>query len=124
VDGRPVGFGFGLPNFNEILIKLKGRLLPFGIVRLLAGKRKIRSLRAPVFGVLREYHHTGVAHLLAIECIRRARARGFDWCELSWQLEDNTAVNRFVEKLGGRRYKTYRIYERPVGPAGRAEERT
>ena len=116
VDGKPVGFGFGLPNFNEILIKLHGRLLPFGIFRLLLGKRKIRSLRSPVFGVLREYHHTGVAQLLAIEGIRRAWARGFDWCELSWQLEDNTAVNRFAEKFGGRRYKTYRIYERPVGP--------
>jgi GNAT superfamily N-acetyltransferase len=115
IDGRPVGFGFALPNYNEILIGLRGRLFPFGIVRLLRGKKKIRTMRMLVFGVLREVQGTGLAQLLAIEIARRARARGFKWCELSWQLEDNVPVNRFVESIGGRQYKTYRIYERRAG---------
>jgi GNAT superfamily N-acetyltransferase len=113
-DGAPVGFAFGIPNYNEVLIKVNGRLLPFGIFTILRGRKKIKSLRVPVFGVVPEYRNTGLAFLLFEKIKENAIRRKYVWAETSWQLEDNEAVNRFVMSLGGKHYKTYRIYERRI----------
>jgi hypothetical protein len=114
-QGRTVGFGFGLPNYNEILAKLDGRLLPFGIFKFLLGRKKIRSMRMLVFGILKEYRATGVSYLLAAEMVSQGKRKGYRWAELSWTLEDNDAVNKFAASLGGRIYKKYRIYEKKIG---------
>lgn len=114
-EGKEVGFAFGLPNYNEIVKDLNGRLLPFGIFHLLLNRKKIKGMRAVVFGVLPQFQHTGLAYLLYDELERRARAKGYEWAETSWQLEDNEAINRFTVSIGGRIYKKYRIYEkRPI----------
>jgi GNAT superfamily N-acetyltransferase len=113
-DGTPVGFAFGLPNYNEILIKINGRLMPFGIFKILLGRKKIKSLRVPVFGVVPEYRNTGLSFLLFAKIKENAFRRGYIWGETSWQLEDNEAVNRFVISLGGELYKKYRIYEKKI----------
>ncbi len=111
-EGKEVGFAFGLPNYNEIIKNLNGRLLPFGVFQLLFNRKKIKGMRAVVFGVLPRFQHTGLAYLLYDELERRARARGYQWAETSWQLEDNEAINRFTTSIGGRIYKKYRIYEK------------
>lgn len=114
-EGKEVGFAFGLPNYNEIIKDLNGRLLPFGVFRLLFNRSKIKGMRAVVFGVLPQFQHTGLAYLLYDELERRAKAKGYEWAETSWQLEDNEAINRFTTSIGGRIYKKYRIYEkRPI----------
>ncbi len=114
-EGREVGFAFGLPNYNEIIKDLNGRLFPFGIFKLIFNRKKIKGMRAIVFGVLPQVQHTGLAYLLYDELERRAKARGYQWAETSWQLEDNEAINRFTTSIGGRIYKKYRIYEkRPI----------
>jgi predicted GNAT superfamily acetyltransferase len=113
--GRPVGFGFGLPNYNEILVKMNGRLLPFGIFRFLLGRKKIKSMRMLVFGILKEYRASGISYLLAMEMVKQGMRKGYQWAELSWTLEDNDAVNKFAASLGGRIYKKYRIYEKKIG---------
>ncbi|HDT13047.1 MAG TPA: hypothetical protein ENO03_01695 [Candidatus Aminicenantes bacterium] len=117
-EGRPVGFAFGLPNLNEVLIRLNGRLTPLGYVKFLAGRRSIQGVRALVFGVLPECAHTGLAYLLYDRFARAILSKGYAWCELSWQLEDNEAVNRFAASLGAVPYKKYRIYERPISGKG------
>lgn len=111
-EGQEVGFAFGLPNYNEITKELNGRLLPFGFLKLLLNRRKIKGMRAVVFGVLPRFQHTGLAYLLYDELERRAKARGYEWAETSWQLEDNEAINRFTASIGGKIYKKYRIYEK------------
>lgn len=113
--GRPVGFGFGLPNYNEVLLKMNGRLLPFGLFKFLAGRRKIKSMRMLVFGILKPYRASGISYLLAAEMIKQGMRKGYQWAELSWTLEDNDAVNKFAASLGGRVYKKYRIYEKKIG---------
>jgi GNAT superfamily N-acetyltransferase len=113
-QGRPVGFAFALPNYNEILIKLKGRLFPFGIVRLFLGRKKVKGLRILVFGIVKEFRNTGLSYLLYQKIEENATNAGYQWAETSWQLEDNEPVNRFVMSVGGRLYKTYRIYERKI----------
>lgn len=112
---RTVGFAFGLPNYNEVLIKLNGRLFPFGIIKFLWYRRKIKGMRGVVFGVVDEYRNTGVSYLLYSELKKNGLAKGYEWGETSWQLEDNQAINRFTESLGGKVYKKYRIYQKTIG---------
>ena len=112
--GRPVGFGFGLPNYNEIFKKMNGRLFPFGIIRFLLLKKKIKGVRALVFGVLKEYRNTGISYLIYSNMEKHGLEAGYEWFEPSWQLEDNEAVLYFSKSLGGNIYKKYRIYEKPL----------
>lgn len=109
---KPVGFAFGLPNYNEVIKKMNGRLFPFGFITFLRGKKKIKGVRTPVFGILKEYRLTGLSYLLCDELKRRAFEKGYEWGETSWQLEDNDAVNRLVMSLGAQLYKKYRIFEK------------
>lgn len=112
--GRPVGFAFGLPNLNEAIQKVNGRLTPWGIVRFLYYRKKIKGVRALVFGILKEYRQTGLSYLLYSEFEKRVFGSGYEWGETSWQLEDNDLVNRFVLSVGARLYKKYRIYEKKI----------
>lgn len=112
--GKPIGFAFGLPNYNEVIKKMNGRLTPLGIIKFLLYRRKIKSMRALVFGVLKEYRQTGVSYLLYSELEKNGKERGYEWCEMSWQLEDNEAINRFCASIGGKIYKKYRIYEKKI----------
>jgi len=117
--GRPVAFAFGLPDLNQVLIKNRnGRLLPFGIFRLLFGRKKITGVRALVFGVVPEYMHTGLAYVLYDRFGKAIIDKGYAWCELSWQLEDNQAVNKFAASIGAAVYRKYRIWERPIPAKG------
>jgi hypothetical protein len=116
--GRTVGFAFALPDFNQVFIKMNGRLFPFGVFRFLLGRRKITGVRALVFGVVPEFMHTGLAYLLYDEFEKAIIRKGYHWCELSWQLEDNEAINRFAASIGANLYKKYRIYEKEIASGG------
>lgn len=118
LEGRAVGFAFGLPNLNEALAKVNGRLFPLGFLKILAARRKIKGVRAAVFGVVPEVMRTGVAYLLYDRFEKALLAKGFEWGELSWQLEDNEAINRFAASIGAGIYKRYRIYEKKIGTGG------
>jgi GNAT superfamily N-acetyltransferase len=112
--GKPVAFAIGFPNWNEVLKRINGRLTPWGFLKFLYYRKKIKGIRAMVFGILKEYRHTGVSYMLYSELDKNASGKGYEWCETSWQLEDNVPVNRFVESLGGKIYKKYRIFERKI----------
>jgi len=116
--GRTVGFAGALPDFNQVFLKMNGRLFPFGILKFLAGRRKINGVRAIVFGVVPEFMHTGLAYLLYDEFEKAIIRKGHHWCELSWQLEDNQAINHFAASIGAVLYRKYRIYEKQITPQG------
>jgi GNAT superfamily N-acetyltransferase len=113
-EGRVVGFAGAFPDFNQVLIKMNGRLFPSGFLKFLVGRRKITGVRAMVFGVVPEYMHTGLAYLLYDEFEKAIIRKGYYWCELSWQLEDNQAINLFAASLGASLYRKYRIYEKLI----------
>ena len=117
VDGKPAGFIAVVVNINEILIMLKGRLLPFGVFLLLAGRPRIKSLRLMLMGVVREMRRRGLETLLYYRTMRYAIGRGYRVCENSWLLESNEPVLRASEFMGGREYRRYRLYERPIAEA-------
>jgi hypothetical protein len=113
-QGKPIGFAFGIPNYNEVIKRMNGKLFPLGIVKLLLYRKNIKSMRAVVFGILKEYRMTGVSYLLYSELEKNGVAAGYEWCEMSWQLEDNEPINRFVASIGGKVYKIYRIFEKKI----------
>ena len=111
VDGRAVGFALALPNINQALKHSGGNLFPFGLFKILYHQRLIKDLRVVALGVVEEYRASGVAAGFYAALIRNARRLGYDHSEMSWILEDNVLMNRSLEALGARKYKTYRIYE-------------
>jgi hypothetical protein len=106
-----VGFFLAVPDFNQALKKAKGRLLPFGILKLLWHSRKIHSIRIITMGTIKELQSLGVAAIFYDEVYSKVPEHGYGSGEMSWILESNTLMNRSAELLGGKRYKTYRIYE-------------
>ena len=114
-NGKMIGFAVGLPNINEILINMKrGRLFPFGIFKLLLGKKKTKVLRIVLLGVFEEYRSMGVAAVFFANFIKAARAHGLEGGEASWVLENNDMMVRGAENLNGEKYKTYRIYSKNI----------
>lgn len=113
-EEKPVGFAFGLPNYNEVIKRMNGRLAPLGLLKFLYYRNKLKGMRGIVFGILKEYRLTGLSYLLFSELEKNAIEEGYEWGETSWQLEDNVAINRFIESLGGRVYKKYRIFEKKI----------
>lgn len=115
VNGQPVAFSIGIPNINEILKTMNGRLLPFGFIKLLMGKKKTRGLRTALMGVLPAWRGKGIDALLHQRSIKNGIEDGIKMeSELSWILESNTEMIRVAERIGGRRDKTYRMYSKSL----------
>jgi hypothetical protein len=120
LDGEPVGMIVTLPNLNEVIAGLDGRLLPFGWLRLL-WRLKVRGPttgRMPLMGIAKRLQGTTKGAALAlgmIETIRRHyQAKGYRNSELSWVLEDNCKVQAVIAATGAVPYKRYRIYEKAL----------
>jgi GNAT superfamily N-acetyltransferase len=121
VRGEPAGFALALLDYNVLLKRIgSGRLLPTGLLTLLAGRRGLRSGRVMALGVKREHRTRSVFALFAHELVRRGRAAGVTGAEASWVLEDNHLMNRPLRAMGGVPYRRWRLYERPVGAAAAA----
>lgn len=110
LEGEPIGFNISLPDYNQVLQKLKGRLLPFGIFKFLYYKSKIDKIRFFVLFVIPEYRKKGVPSAIYLECYRNALEKGYKFGEGSTIWEYNEDMIRDIERFGGERYKTYRIY--------------
>ena len=115
-DGDPAGFSLSLPDLYQALIHVRsGRLLPFGLLKLLYWQRRISQVRVLAMGIRHKYRGLGLDALFYHRTFRYAETVGRQRGECSWILEDNHAMRSAMEKLGGRVYKTYRIYDRPIG---------
>ena len=112
---EPIAFSLTLPNVNEVFQRIpSGRLLPFGIFKLLTGLKKIKMVRVLVLGVKKEYQFIGLGSIFYIETIRKAKEYGYGGGEMSWILEDNGPMNKAIASIGSKKYKTYRIYKYPL----------
>ncbi len=112
--GEPIGFALAVPDFNQVLRHLDGRLLPFGLIKALWHRRKIFRARVLILGLLEEYRGKGIDALLYLAIIRAAKPCGITECEQSWILEDNEKMNAAIQRLGGRVYRRYRLYDRAL----------
>jgi len=114
MDGEPIGFSVSLPDLNQALKHMNGRLLPFGIFKLLWYRRKINRVRTALMGVIPEYRGKGIDALLHRRTILNGRKKGIYSSEMGWVLESNTNMIRVAERLGGHREKTFRMYKKPL----------
>jgi hypothetical protein len=118
LHGEPVAFIVLLPNINEMIADLGGRLLPVGWLKLLWRLKfaPMRSGRVPLMGVRKEHSGSLLGKILPLKLIYALQdhglSRGLEELELSWLLEDNMPVRRVVEMVGGKLVKTYRVYEK------------
>jgi len=120
IDGEAAGFMILLPNINEAIADLKGKLFPFGFAKLL-WRLKVKGPktgRVPLMGVKKKFAGTMRGQLLPFQLIdavaQAARKLGYERYELSWVLEDNTAMRRICDAGGAKIYKTYRLYEKAL----------
>lgn len=121
VEGAPGGMVIAMPNLNEVIRDLDGKLFPFGWAKLLY-RTKVKhpaSARLILLGVresvrknVKKYGYLSAA--LYVEVARRGKAKGIEWGELSWTREDDAPINLGIRSMGARIYKTYRVYEKKL----------
>jgi hypothetical protein len=115
IEKQPAGVMLSVPDFNLILKTIRdGRLFPFGFLKILRGKSRLRTGRIMALGIKQEFRKGSILPLFMHEGTRRAIAFGSPGCEASWVLEDNQAMRQVVEGAGGRPYRRWRLYERSL----------
>lgn len=115
VGDQTVGFFPGLPNLNEILHNINGLRYPWDALKLMKYRHiQPKGLAVKSVLVLPEYWGTGVSLMLFSELLKRAQAKGFTWVDLSLTSIDNPKTPMLAERLGGKLYKRYRVYQIPL----------
>ena len=122
LDDKPVAMCLALPDLNEMTRDLNGKLLPFGWVKLawrMHNRRNfVSGTRIPLMGVMPEFKNKPLGSmlgLLTLQAVRNASLKlRMPVCEMSWVLESNTQTCHSIENIGGRVYKTYRMYEKSL----------
>lgn len=109
-EGRPIGCALTLPDLNDLLRRVRGRLLPFGWLELARGSGGIRSARVMILGVHPRFTGRGVGAMLAYETGEALRRLGFERAELSLVQGANERMRRVIEAFGCPRLKTFRLY--------------
>jgi hypothetical protein len=121
VHGKPAGMCITVPNLNEVIADLGGKLFPFGWAKLLY-RTKIKhpkSARLILLGVRDEIRknvkrYGFLSAAMYVEVAKRGLSKGYEWAELSWTREDDAPINLGIRSMGAKVYKTYRVYEKPL----------
>jgi GNAT superfamily N-acetyltransferase len=115
IGGEPAAFSVTLPDINQVLARMNGRLFPSGIFKLLNRWRYIDRGRLLLLGVLPRYRNKGLELMLMERSLQVAKERGFTGGECSWTLEDNDGINNAIRLAGGKDSKRFRVYEKALG---------
>ena len=113
-EGETVAVAITVPDINQVLKRMNGRLLPWGWWQFLWRSRITDRVRVGFLGVKPEYQHTGVAAAMYVEHFDMASQRPQKWGEMGWILETNRNMNRAMEAMGGRVVRRFRVYEREL----------
>lgn len=113
-DGHPAGFSLAMPNYNEVLKAMNGRVNPITLIKAMLAKRKISSARVITMGVIKEFQGRGIDSLFYYYAYKNGLPKGYYKGEFSWVLENNTMMIRVAEMLDAIPYKTYRIYDKAI----------
>ncbi len=121
IDGKPAGMCIMLPNLNESLQDLGGKLLPTGIFKLLYRVKwhHPKSTRLMMLGIRKEItknmkRYGGLSAAMYVEVAKRGIAKGYTWGELSWTREDDKPINLGIRSMGAELYKKYRVYTKAL----------
>lgn len=114
VNDEPIGFSLSIPDYNQVFKKMNGKLFPFGIFKLLTGKKKINLIRVIMMGVIPKYQRKGIEAVFIRDTINNAVGKGIYDAEISWVLEDNVPMVQTAVNIGAELYKTYRIFDKKI----------
>jgi hypothetical protein len=121
IDGAAAGMCVAVPNLNEVIADMHGRLLPFNWAKLLwrTKVRRPESARLIILGVREQYRknvkrYGALSAAMYVEVARRGHAKGYKWGELSWTREDDTPINVGIRSMGATVHKKYRVYEKAL----------
>ena len=110
-DGQPIGISITLPDVNQVLRHVNGRLFPLGWLKFLWYRRRVDVASIKILGVLEPYRGKGIEGTFFVETARQLLAKRYAWVDCSLIAEENADVIRLAEHMGVKRYKTYRTYE-------------
>lgn len=113
-DGRVVAFIVGLPDMSLGIQKARGRLLPFGFIKILRSAKKTKQLDLLLGGIKKEYRRMGLDALMGVSVLLSAREAGFKFIDTHHELEENTMVRATMERMGGKVYKKFRVYQKDL----------
>ena len=111
-DGQPVGLSLIFADMNQAIKPANGRLLPFGLARILIKKRSINCARLPVLGVMEQYRVKGIDAIFYYKSMQTGYRRGYRHGDVSWILESNSKMRIILERSGMEIYKIFRVYDR------------
>ncbi len=120
IDGEPAAVAVALPNLNELVRDLDGRLFPFGLLKLLYRLKVTgaKSARLIILGIRKKYRnvrkYAALSAFLYAELNESGKKLGITWGELGWTLEDNGAVNAGIRMMGAKAYKRYRVFDKEL----------
>jgi hypothetical protein len=121
VNGEAVAFAITLPDANQAIKEAKGKLttfgLPIGLAKMLLKMKKIKAGRLAILGIKPGFRKRGLDSVLMNDTFVAGSKLGWTGGEISWTLEDNFLVNRMIEVMGGKQYKTYRVYGKQLAAA-------
>jgi len=114
-EDKMIGFSLAVPDINQAFRKVKrGRLLPFGLIKLLYYKRKINFIRVITLGVIEGYRQLGIEACFYGRIMKHCIEHKIRGAEASWILENNDPMNRALVNMSGELYKRYRLYQKPL----------
>lgn len=110
-ENKPIGFSVAIPDYNQLLIHINGRLTPISFFKYLKYKKKIKGARVFIMFVIPEFRKKGVSFALYHQSLLNGLEKGYTWGEGSTIGEDNYRMRTDIENIGAQRYKTYRVYK-------------
>lgn len=113
-NGIPAGFSLAMPNFNEVLQVMHGKVNPLTLFKAWRAQKRIGSARVITMGVIKEFQGHGIDTLFYYYSYKNGIPKGYIRGEFSWVLENNTMMIRVAEMLDAEKYKTYRLYDKAI----------
>ncbi|MDR1928659.1 MAG: hypothetical protein LBQ07_01035 [Endomicrobium sp.] len=110
IDDLPIGIIISLPDYNQVLKRINGKLFPIGLLKILYYRTKIDSLRLVIMGIIKGYRHKGIAAVMCEKGLENAIRLGYKHCEFSWILDNNIMTQHIAEIMNAKIYKKYAIY--------------
>ena len=113
-EGEIVAFVVGIPDMTEGIQRARGRLLPFGFLKILRAAKKSKQLDLLLGAIKEKYRGRGLDVLMGVKMIMSAREAGMEMMDTHHEMEENVKVRAEMEKMGGRVYKKFRVYQKPL----------
>jgi hypothetical protein len=114
IDGEVVAFIVGIPDMTAGIKKARGKLLPFGFLKILRAAKKTKQLDLLLGAIKESYRGRGLDVLMGVGMIISAQEAGFEMIDTHHELESNVKVRAEMVKMGGKLYKKFRVYQKAL----------